>query len=53
MVAKDAKPAPDAVGLGSTIFFPQGNYKGDATYNRSDGTHWHLGVIDAVRQVKL
>jgi hypothetical protein len=52
MVAKDTKPAADTVGLGSTIFFPQGDYKGDAAYNRSDGTHWHLGVVDAVHQVR-
>eukprot|EP00730_Choanoeca_flexa_P001432 TRINITY_DN10632_c0_g1_i5.p3 TRINITY_DN10632_c0_g1~~TRINITY_DN10632_c0_g1_i5.p3 ORF type:complete len:144 (+),score=25.03 TRINITY_DN10632_c0_g1_i5:1838-2269(+) len=50
LVAKDITPAPEDVGVGSTIFFPQGNYVGNADYNRSDGTHWHLGMIDAVRE---
>jgi hypothetical protein len=50
LVAKDIVPKREDVGLGSTVFFPQGHYKGNAEYNRADGTHWHLGVIDHVYQ---
>lgn len=26
----------------------QGNYRGDANYNRDAGTHWHLGIIEDI-----
>jgi len=48
-VAKDVIPDQEAVGVGSTIFFPQGSYGGTAG-NNTGGQRYHEGVVTKIHE---